>query len=66
MYKVQLLKNKITREDYQELKNLLVQTKVYWSWTGGPVFIVRNKGLLVLDRRTGAHCEEQRFTGPGP
>ena len=30
----------------------------YWSWAGGQVLIV----LLVLGRRTGAHC----FTGLGP
>ena len=46
-------------------KNVLVRTKFYWSWTGGPVLIVRNKVLLVLDWRTGAHHEEQKFTGLG-
>ena len=29
------------------MKNLLVQTKFYWSWAGGPVLIVKTVTLVI-------------------
>ena len=31
----------------QKLKNLLVRTKFYWSWAGGPVHIVRTEHCIL-------------------
>jgi len=32
----------------EKLKNLLVPTNFYWSWAGGPVFIVRTVKVQIL------------------
>ena len=37
------------------MKNLLVQTKFYWSWAGGPVPIVRTVFFMSFDFITPKH-----------
>jgi hypothetical protein len=36
----------------EKLKNLLVRTKLYWSWTGGPVLTVRTVRSTVFETNT--------------
>jgi len=46
------------------MKNLLVRTKFYWSWAGGPVLIVRTVSFVTNLQQIGYFLLEFWFPPP--